>query len=145
MAQRKKSKLEALYPERELQFGELTAFVKAVPGIYAADLVEYLDMARDRVIGRDWSKLRPDVWAKLEPIFSRCVSFDDDEVTLEVLPIKPLGEIIQAVRDLTFESAGDPGNPSALPRAIGTLYGLVWTESATKGTKTLETKAKPTS
>jgi hypothetical protein len=148
MSVRKKSKLDALYPERRLQFGEIVVVVRAVPGLRAADLVEAFDLAREKVVGQTWAGLSSEVWPKIRDIISDCVEFvdDDPDVTLDRLPIVPLGEIVQAVRDLTFESAGSLGNPAALPQAIGKMYGLVWEsrqeEVVVKGTA--ET-AEPTS
>lgn len=138
MAPRKKSKLEALYPERELQFGDLTVLVKSAPGLYAADLIEAFDLAVKKITGDGhWNKLLSDVWPSIHKIVAKCVTFDEPGITLEDLPVGPLGEIIEAVKQLTIESAGDPKNPMALPQAVGKIYGMAWEESTPKTSQDL--------
>lgn len=146
MAPRKKSKLDALYPERELQFGDLTVLVKAAPGLYAADLIEAFGLAEQLIISEQkWSPLLSDVWPSIQKIVFKCVTFDEPGVTLEDLPVGPLGEIVEAVKQLTIESAGDPKNSRALPLACSKIYGLELVERAQKDTQTSSDDTSQTS
>lgn len=138
-----KNKLLALYPERELIFGELVVKVRAVPGLRAGDLMDLADDARKTLIDESWPALYAKEWPKVKAIIADCVTFvDESDIQLDELPLGPLGEIVQAVRDLTYESVG--GNSAALPQAIGRIYGLTWVGSTPEPAQTESGPTSPT-